>query len=69
MKEEAEGAELCRELLVEQGKSEVWRTVAESLNTTQPDQASQARDQFCQLANSQTEGFRTFYINQVVLQQ
>ena len=56
-------------MLVEQGKSEVWRTVAESLNTTQPDQASQAKDQFCQLANSQTEGFRTFYTNQVVLQQ
>ena len=54
-KEEAEGAELSRELLVEKGKSEVWRVVADSLGS------SQAAQQFSQLAASQTEGFNIKY--------
>lgn len=59
MKEEAESAELSRELLVEQGKSEVWRVVAETFNTVNTVNTSQAREEFCLLANSQTEGFTT----------
>ena len=49
-----EGAELCREMLVEAGKAEVWRVVAESLGS------SQATGEFYQLAATQTEGLNRY---------